>query len=66
MVDRSIWVARVEAAWRQAPIVWLTGPRRAGKTVLARSLGDVEFFNCDLPSTAERGRSEEHTLNSSH
>jgi predicted AAA+ superfamily ATPase len=36
------------------PIVWLTGPPRVGKTVLAQSLPETEFLNCDLPSTAER------------
>jgi len=45
---------RLASAWRQAPIVWLTGPRRVGKTVLAQSLPDAEFLNCDLPSVAER------------
>jgi predicted AAA+ superfamily ATPase len=47
-------MARLAAAWAQAPIVWLTGPRRVGKTVLARHLGDAEFLNCDLPSVADR------------
>mgnify|MGYP003607495870 CR=1 FL=1 len=41
-------------AWKAAPIVWLTGVRRAGKTVLARGVGDSEYLNCDLPSTARR------------
>jgi hypothetical protein len=54
MVQRPFWTARLAAAWRQAPIVWLTGPRRVGKTVLAQSLADAEFVNCDLPSVAER------------
>ena len=47
------------AAWKQASIVWLTGPRRVGKTVLAQSLSDTEFLNCDLPSVAERLRDPE-------
>jgi hypothetical protein len=54
MIERPIWHERLAAAWKQAPIVWLTGPRRVGKTVLARSLPDTEFLNCDLPSVAER------------
>ena len=49
MIDRPIWMRRLAQAWRQAPIVWLTGVRRAGKTVLAQRLGDTEFLNCDLP-----------------
>ena len=31
------------------PIAWLAGARRTGKTVLARSLPDTEFLDCDLP-----------------
>lgn len=30
--------------------MWLYGVRRAGKTVLCRSLPDVEYFDCELPS----------------
>ena len=59
MFDRPIWTERVLAAWRQAPVVWLTGPRRIGKTVLAQTLPDAEFLNCDLPSVAERLRDPE-------
>jgi uncharacterized protein len=59
MKKRPVWTERLAAAWKQAPIVWLTGPRRAGKTVLARSLPDAEFLNCDLPSVAERLRDPE-------
>lgn len=54
MIERPYWNERLTAAWKQASIVWLTGPRRVGKTVLARSLPDAEFLNCDLPSVAER------------
>ena len=59
MTERPIWRERLAAAWKQVPIVWLTGPRRAGKTVLAQSLPDAEFLNCDLPSVAERLRDPE-------
>jgi hypothetical protein len=59
MIDRPIWVARLQAAWKQAPVAWLCGPRRVGKTVLAKSLPDAEYLNCDLPSVAERLRDPE-------
>lgn len=51
MIIRPIWLKRIEAAWREAPIVWLCGVRRAGKTTLAESLGadQVLYVNCDLP-----------------
>ena len=54
MIDRPLWRERIQAAWRQAPIVWLAGPRRVGKTMLARQLPQARFLNCDLPSVSER------------
>lgn len=48
-VDRPLWRARVERAWSERSVVWLSGPRRLGKTTLARSLPDVEYFDCDIP-----------------
>jgi len=47
------------SSWRKAPIVWLAGPRRTGKTVIGQSLAEAEFLNCDLPSVAERLRDPE-------
>lgn len=52
MIARPIWQNRILAAWRRAPVVWLCGPRRTGKTVLGRSFQDAEYWNCDLPSSA--------------
>ncbi len=54
MIKRPFWTARLTEAWKQTPIVWLTGPRRVGKTVLAQSLPNTQLLNCDLPSVAER------------
>lgn len=58
MIERSFWRRRIEAAWSQAPIVWLAGVRRAGKTTLAQSLGAerLTFVNCDLPAVEEMVR----------
>ncbi len=52
MSTRPYWLSRIESAWQQAPICWLAGVRRAGKTTLCQSLADAAFFNCDLPETA--------------
>ena len=51
IIDRPYWLGRIEAAWRQAPIAWLSGVRRSGKTTLAQSLGEQRalYVNCDLP-----------------
>ena len=51
MTGRPFWLQRIEAAWKEAPIVWLCGVRRSGKTTLAQQLGEdrVHYVNCDLP-----------------
>ena len=58
MVQRPFWLGRLEEAWKEAPIVWLSGVRRSGKTTLARSLGEERVFyvNCDLPVVEEMVR----------
>lgn len=57
VIERPYWQRRISEAWRQAPIVWLSGVRRSGKTTLAQGLGkkeEVLYLNCDLPATADR------------
>lgn len=49
MVARQLWIDRVEAAWEQKSVIWLSGVRRVGKTYLCQSLEDVEYFDCELP-----------------
>jgi hypothetical protein len=57
MIERPLWSARLTAGWKQASLVWLTGPGRVGKTVLAQSLPDAEFLNCEWTSAgASSGR----------
>lgn len=41
----------VESAWKEKPVVWLSGARRVGKTFLSKSLDKVEYFDCELPRT---------------
>jgi hypothetical protein len=55
MFDRPFWRRRIEEAWREAPIVWLAGVRRAGKTTLAKSLGAERalYLDCELPAVAD-------------
>lgn len=59
MVGRPRWVARIAASWGKAPIAWLTGVRRVGKTTLARQLPNVRWLNCDLPSSRDLLRDPE-------
>lgn len=58
MIDRASWRARIEEAWREAPIAWLCGVRRSGKTTLAESFGEARtlYINCDLPAVEEMVR----------
>jgi predicted AAA+ superfamily ATPase len=49
MVRRSSWLARIEDAWKDRPIVWLSGVRRAGKTMLSQSLCNTDYYDCELP-----------------
>ena len=51
MISRPFWLGRIQECWRKAPIVWLSGVRRSGKTTLCRELEDTEFLNCDLPTS---------------
>jgi uncharacterized protein len=51
MVRRPYWLARLDSAWRDRSVVWLMGVRRVGKTVLAQSVPDAEYLDCELPST---------------
>lgn len=55
MVERPFWLNRIEQAWKEAPIVWLAGVRRVGKTTLVQSLGanHIQYVNCDLPIAAD-------------
>ena len=49
MFARRFWHARVAQAWLRRSVVWLMGVRRVGKTTLAQSLPDADFFDCELP-----------------
>jgi hypothetical protein len=54
MVRRRFWLEAVAARWRRRRVLWLSGVRRAGKTFLARSLEDTEYFDCELPRVRQR------------
>lgn len=61
MFQRPFWTGRIEAAWKDVPIVWLSGVRRTGKTTLVQSLGAerIQYVNCDLPVVEEQIRDPE-------
>ena len=60
MIERPFWVEQVERAWRRAPIVWLTGVRRVGKTTLSKHWDGTVFLNCDLPRNRNLLTDPEH------
>jgi len=61
MIERPYWLRRIEESWQEAPIVWLAGVRRVGKSTLALSLGQerVKYINCDLPVVEDMVRDPE-------
>jgi len=61
----KFWTRRIELAWEHAPIVRLTGVRRAGKTTLAKAFEGAEYVNCDLPRNRERLSDPEFYFSSS-
>jgi len=60
MIERRFWIRKIEEAWKKAPIVWLTGVRRVGKTTLAKHWDGTVFLNCDLPRNRHLLEDPEH------
>ena len=52
MIDRILAEAAL-AAFKQYPVVTLTGPRQSGKTTLARSAFDLPYVNLEAPDERE-------------
>lgn len=51
MVRRNHWIGLIEEAWQRRSLLWLSGVRRAGKTILCQSLDSVDYLDCELPRT---------------
>ena len=64
MYPRPFWTRRIFSAWQRRNVVWLKGVRRVGKTILARGLPDVEYFDCELPRTRREMEDPEAFLRS--
>jgi predicted AAA+ superfamily ATPase len=50
MITRTHWLRKLDQLWSTRRILWLSGVRRVGKTVLGRQIADAQYYNCDLPS----------------
>ena len=64
MVERRYWQERIEEAWRTRPVVWLRGVRRSGKTTLAQSLANIDYFDCERSEVREQVEAVEPFLRS--
>jgi hypothetical protein len=50
MIKREYWIQKIEKFWQKQSIIWLAGVRRSGKTSLCKSIENIEYFDCELPS----------------
>jgi uncharacterized protein len=50
MWSRRYWQTQIEDAWKRRNVVWLSGVRRAGKSVLCSTMPNVEVLDCERPS----------------
>ncbi|RME58738.1 MAG: ATP-binding protein [Candidatus Dadabacteria bacterium] len=64
IVIRRYWLKRLRELLKQRSIIWLSGVRRVGKTTLVKQLGEIEYFNCDLPSVRRQLKDPESFLSS--
>ncbi len=49
MVIRHYWLQKISEGLKKRSVLWLSGVRRIGKTMLCKSLPDIEYFDCELP-----------------
>ena len=54
MKSRLFWLKQLKDSWKNRPLVWLSGVRRSGKTILCKMIPDALYLNCDLPSVGRR------------
>jgi predicted AAA+ superfamily ATPase len=64
VLRRGFWIAVLERAWARRNVLWLSGVRRTGKTILCQSLPEIEYFDCELPRTRQRMEDPESFLQS--
>jgi hypothetical protein len=49
MVKRHFWLKKIAEGLQKRSVLWFSGVRRVGKTVLCKSLPGIEYFDCELP-----------------
>lgn len=49
MIQRQFWLNKIKDRLQQRSVLWLSGVRRVGKTMLCQSIPEIEYFDCELP-----------------
>ncbi len=62
IMDRSYWKNKALTHLQARSVLWLSGVRRVGKTTLVKSLGGVNYFDCELPSVRAQLENPERFL----
>lgn len=63
MVKREYWINKIRSIWKKKSVIWLAGVRRSGKTTLCKSLGNIEYFDCEFPDVAAMAQDPRILLN---
>lgn len=54
MVYRRFWLRKIQKSLQTRSVLWLSGVRRVGKTMLCSSIPKIEYFDCELPRVRRR------------
>jgi hypothetical protein len=54
MINRAFWLKKLDDGWGKRSLIWLSGVRRSGKTILCKMIPDAVYINCDLPSVGKQ------------
>lgn len=60
MINRTFWLRKLDDGWGKRSLIWLSGVRRSGKTILCRMIADAVYMNCDLPSVSQQLENPEY------
>ncbi len=58
MINRTFWVEKVQELLKKRSVLWLRGVRRAGKTMLCKSMPGIEYFDCEMPEIRKMAENE--------
>lgn len=50
LIRRKELEKKIKELLKEKSLVWLSGVRRTGKTTLCKSLSNIKYFDCELPS----------------